>query len=62
MAGDVNARDLLCPLIKNARGEPRCCLGPGCGFWDRGDECCAVISITRSLRVVAEAPALHEEG
>lgn len=37
------------------------CYEEECGWWDKADECCAMLSINRSLRVIAEAPALHKE-
>ncbi len=62
MPENPDARDRLCPILKTKTGDPRCCLGPNCGWWDAQDEACSVISIKDSLRVIAEAPALHEEG
>lgn len=38
------------------------CSEDDCAWWDVQDKACSVLSIKDSLRVIAEAPALHEEG
>lgn len=38
------------------------CIGPSCAWYDDADEECVLTAISTSLKTIACAPAIHEEG